>query len=293
MRIGAIFDATVMAKNSQIEWTHHTFNPWWGCTKVSPACDNCYAESWSKRTGQDLWGARKGRRFFGEQHWTEPTKWDREARLLRVRRRVFCASMADVFERRAILNAERTRLWKLIEDTPNLDWLLLTKRPQNIPPMTPWRNDWPRNIWIGTSVENQKMVEQRLPYLLRVPAAVRFLSCEPLLGALNLRPWFKRKDYKQIDWVIAGGESGPHSRPMHPDWAIGLLRQCQNASVPFHFKQWGHWAPAELFDRGVESISLALPNERPVRMVGVGKKLAGRKLGGTTWDRFPHSVAAQ
>src|SRR5205807_955498 len=133
----------LMAKNSTIEWTHHTFNPWWGCKKVSPACDNCYAELWAKRMGQNLWGAKAPRRFFGEAHWREPLRWNEEARVAGNRERVFCASMADIFERRAVLNDERMRLWRLIEQTPNLDWLLLTKRPQQILNMTPWRHEWP------------------------------------------------------------------------------------------------------------------------------------------------------
>jgi protein gp37 len=135
--------------------------------------------------------------------------------------------MADVFERRKDLNNERVRLWELIDNTPNLDWLLLTKRPQNVERIVPWGKSWPVNVWLGTSVENQTLAEKRLPYLLKNPAAVRFLSCEPLLGSLNLRSWFKRKGFHPIDWIIAGGESGGGSRPMHPDWAISLLRQCQ------------------------------------------------------------------
>lgn len=277
-----------MAKNSQIEWTHHTFNPWWGCTKVSPACDNCYAELWAKRMGKQLWGTSAPRRFFGDTHWREPLRWNEEARIAQHRERVFCASMSDVFERRAELNEQRKRLWALIEQTTNLDWLLLTKRPQNIERMAPWSDTWPSNVWVGTSVENQQIAEQRLPFLLKNNAAVRFLSCEPLLGPLNLRSWFKRKGLYAIDWVIAGGESGPGSRPMHPDWAAGLLRQCQEFGVPFHFKQWGHWAPAELLRETPAATLLTLSNERPVRMARVGKKLAGRILEGTTWDGIPH-----
>src|SRR5258708_7584279 len=117
-----------MGKNSHIEWTHHTFNPWWGCTKVSPACDNCYAEAWAKRVGNDVWGSKAPRRFFSDSHWKEPLKWQAQAAEEEERARVFCASMADVFEARPELDAPRARLWKLIESTPNLDWLLLTKR---------------------------------------------------------------------------------------------------------------------------------------------------------------------
>ena len=276
-----------MAKNSQIEWTHHTFNPWWGCTKVSPACDNCYAELWARRVGQEIWGAGAPRRFFNDAHWREPLVWNEEARLAGQRARVFCASMADVFERRPELKDQRSRLWALIERTPWLDWLLLTKRPQNVASMAPWTDNWPTNVWLGTSVENQEYTERRLPLLLKHPAAVRFLSCEPLLGPLDLRGWFKREGLCQIDWVIAGGESGRRSRPMHPDWAVGLLRQCQEFGVPFHFKQWGHWVPAELLDRAEKPTLLRLRDERPVEMVKVSKKLAGRVLEGTTWDSVP------
>lgn len=280
-----------MAKNSHIEWTNHTFNPWWGCHKVSPACDNCYAESWAKRVGKTVWGLDAPRRFFGDPHWREPIQWNQDAAATGIRARVFCASMADVFEDRATLHPERTRLWKLIDQTPYLDWLLLTKRPQHILSMTPWDHDWPPNVWIGTSIETQKLAELRLPYLLSVPAAVRFLSCEPLLGPLDLRSWFNRAAYKPIDWVIVGGESGVHSRPMHPDWATELLRQCLSADVPFHFKQWGHWMPTDS-DGITEPKNMAMVGDRnPVPMKAVGKKLAGRTLDGTTWNSFPRPPA--
>jgi len=281
-----------MAKDSKIEWTHHTFNPWWGCTKVSPACDNCYAELWAKRVGQQIWGSAAPRRFFGETHWREPLLWNEQARITGRRARVFCASMADVFERRSELNDQRTRLWALIQRTPWLDWLVLTKRPQNIESMVPWTNNWPRNVWLGTSVENQAFAQKRLPILLKIPAAVRFLSCEPLLGSLDLRPWFRRKGLYPIDWVIAGGESGPGARPMHPDWPTNLLSQCQESAVPFHFKQWGHWIPAEMWDEETKPTLLKLGSERPVSMVRVSKKLAGRILAGTTWDGLPLTTLA-
>jgi protein gp37 len=277
-----------MARNSTIEWTHHTFNPWWGCHRVSPACDNCYAETWAHRLGRQLWGARAPRRFFGDNHWREPLRWEAEAAAGQRRERVFCASMADVFEWRADLNEHRARLFQLIDETPNLDWLLLTKRPQHILRMTPWRDAWPHNVWVGTTVENQRFADLRLPQLLRVPARVRFLSCEPLLGPLNLRSWFNSRGYYPVDWIIAGGESGAHSRPMHPDWALGLLDQCQRAHVPFHFKQWGHWGPANTINVPTPVTTFTFDNERPVDMVGAGKGRTGRLLQGATWDGLPH-----
>ncbi len=271
-----------MVKDSKIEWTHHTFNPWWGCSKVSPACKNCYAETWAKRVGSDVWGANAKRRFFTEKHWKEPIRWNREAHLAGERRRVFCASMADVFERRSELNMWRERLWDLIEETPMLDWLLLTKRPQNITKMTPWPDcDWPENVWLGTTVENQHWVDKRLPYLLRHNAKVRFLSCEPLLGYLDLARASKKFDY-EINWVIAGGESGSHSS-MNPEWVRDLRDQCKSIGAAFHFKQWGHWAPRELLTKEQNKIITV----GDVEMVAVGKGKAGRSLDGREWNQFP------
>lgn len=278
-----------MGKNSHIEWTHHTFNPWWGCKKVSPACDNCYAELWARRMGHQLWGTDSPRRFFTDSHWREPFTWNEEARLTGHRQRVFCASMADVFERRSDLNSQRERLWQLIESTPHLDWLLLTKRPQNVARFVPWGTNWPLNVWLGTSVENQAIAEKRLPFLLRSPATIRFLSCEPLLGPLNLREWFRRDGFYPIDWIIAGGESGAASRPMHPDWISSLLHQCHDFEVPFHFKQWGQWVPVQNIQGAVRPRLIELDNERPVEMVKISKKLAGRTLEGVTWDGVPHT----
>lgn len=237
--------------------------------------------------GQQIWGQKAPRRFFTDAHWKEPLVWNEEARKSRRRERVFCASMADVFERRSELNAQRERLWWLIEQTPRLDWLLLTKRPQNVEGMVPWGANWPSNVWLGTTVENQECAEKRLPFLLKNPAAVRFLSCEPLLGPLDLRPWFRKRGLHPIDWVIAGGESGPGARPMHPDWATNILHQCQESKVPFHFKQWGHWVPAGLVAEEGTPKLLEFNNERPVTMARVAKKLAGRTLEGTTWDGVP------
>lgn len=276
-----------MAKNSQIEWTHHTFNPWWGCAKVSPACENCYAELWAKRMGKQIWGKSAPRRFFTDAHWKEPLVWNEEARLEKERHRVFCASMADVFEDRPELNEQRQRLWALIQRTPMLDWLLLTKRPENIGAMVTWKDAWPRNVWLGTTVENRKYAELRLPHLLKHPAAVRFLSCEPLLSAIDLTDWFQRPGLQPIDWVIAGGESGPGARPMHPDWAGGLLKQCRKAKVAFHFKQWGHWVPAEIAEETAKVQVIQIPEAAPVRMVRLPKKEAGRILAGRTWDGVP------
>ena len=209
----------------------------------------------------------------------------------RVRRRVFCASMADVFEGRSELSDEREKLWGLIELTPNLDWLLLTKRPHNIIRFVPWTDEWPDNVWVGTTVENQHWAEKRLPHLLAIPAKRRFLSCEPLLGPLDLDKWISRLPTKlhSIDWVIAGGESGPNARVMFPRWARELRDQCREAGVPFHFKQWGHWAPAQQGSEFAKEFWDAVEG-RMIRMEALGKKSAGRYLDGKTWDEIPEAA---
>lgn len=273
-----------VAKNSRIEWTTHTFNPWWGCVKVSPACKHCYAEAWAKRVGKDVWGAKADRRFFGDKHWAEPLKWNKLAEISGERARVFCASMADVFEDRPELDDWRRKLWQLISETPSLDWLLLTKRPDLIQTHTPWTNDWPANIWLGTTVENQEWADLRLPHLAAIPAAVRFISAEPLLGPVDLKGWVS-----SIDWVITGGESGPKARPSSPSWFRDLLNQCMTAEIPFHFKQWGDWAPGQGINLAKARSASAADG---TTMVRVGKKIAGRTLDGSTWDGLPQARTA-
>ena len=287
-----------MAKNSKIEWTHHTFNPWWGCTKVSAACKHCYAEAWARRVGSKVWGARAPRRFFGEAHWQEPRRWNQEAAREGERHRVFCASMADVFEDRAELDPWRTNLWELIADTPWLDWLLLTKRPHLVSRFVPWGPIWPSNVWLGTTAENQKWADQRIPHLFELPAAVRFLSCEPLLGRIDLTRWLVRrssvaKSYP-IDWVIVGGESGHRARPPHPTWIRHLRDQCTNAGVAFHFKQWGNWRPTvNGFAVKYRALDIEDGSGIVAVMVNMGKAAAGRELDGRTWDEIPASRSSR
>jgi protein gp37 len=225
-----------VGENSKIAWTDHTFNPWWGCTKVSPGCANCYAESFAKRTGL-AWGPQAERRFFTDKHWTEPVKWDAAARKVRELHRVFVASMADVFEDRPELVAPRARLFALIDQTPNLAWLLLTKRPGNIEEMVPreWHAALPPNVWAGTTVENQAMADERIPVLLSVPARVRFLSCEPLLGPVSIRGGVGNLE-PRVHWVIAGAESGPRARPMSEDWVRRIRDECAGRAS-FFYKQ--------------------------------------------------------
>lgn len=293
-----------MAENSGIEWTHHTFNPWWGCTKISPACDNCYAESWNKRHhGGENWGPRAPRRRTSESYWRQPMKWNKQAAETGVRFRVFCASLADVFDNQ-VPEEWRRDLWEVIRATPNLDWLLLTKRPQNIDKMLPsdWGQGWP-NVWLGTTVENQAVAERNVLPLLNVPAAVRFLSCEPLLEEVNLRalrvdlrhiggPEFIDCLHPQlgvrIDWVICGGESGPNARAMNAGWARSLRDQCVSAGVAFLFKQWGEWAPDDLPSELQEHYELL--NQWDGENRKMGKKKAGRELDGRFWDQYPAKI---
>jgi protein gp37 len=229
-----------------------------------------------------LCGVNAKRRFFSEAHWSEPLKWNAEAHAAGARYRVFCASMADVFEDRRDLDIWREKLWKVIGATPELDWLLLTKRPEAVGRLSPWRDDWPSNVWLGTTVEDQEAAEARLPHLAALSAVVRFISAEPLLGPLDVCRWLG----STIDWVITGGESGPKARASSPSWFRMLLAQCTAAAVPFHFKQWGDWVPgpSTLAGRGVKVADGTI-------MQRVGKKAAGRMLDGTVWDGFPEALA--
>lgn len=239
-----------MGKQTGISWCDHTFNPWWGCVKVSPACQHCYAEAFSKRVGQSVWGVDAPRRFFGPAHWKEPLKWDAAAKKAGIRRRVFCASMADVFEDRDDLREARADLFVLIEKTEALDWLLLTKRPENIRRLWPKGFyepglDWWPNLWLGTTAEDQHWLDVRAQYLADVPAVVRFLSYEPALGPLTELAFYTcdAGTGPRFHWVIAGGESGHHARAMKPDWVRFVRDTCIATGTPFHFKQWGGFHP--------------------------------------------------
>lgn len=287
-------------ENTSIEWADHTFNPWVGCTKVSPGCDNCYAEVWARRSGSpQLWQGK--RRLTQPANWSQPLKWNAEAQETGKRPRVFCASLADVFDN-DVPQLWRTRLFALIYDTPHLDWLLLTKRIGNAarmlaedPPEGIRMAELP-NLWLGVTVVNQQEADRDIPKLLATPARVRFLSCEPLLSRLDITPfiWGRQqpcpgcpmdvdcdcgfmptvqiKDAPAINWVIAGGESGAKARPSVPDWFRSLREQCAAAAVPFLFKQWGEYAPAINF---------------PHELRRFGKALAGRTLDGRIHDEYP------
>lgn len=229
-----------MGANSKIEWTDHTFNPWLGCTKITPGCDHCYAEGWSKRSGLVKWG-KHPRKRTSEAYWRAPHKWNDSAIIFERangrRQRVFCASLADVFDNQ-VDPTWREDLFKLIRACNRLDWLLLTKRPQNIAKMLP--ADWGAgysNVWLGTTAEDQKRYNERWRHLSQINCVVAFVSYEPAIGPLRLL----RKG-RQPDWVISGGESGGGARVMNPQWVRDLISDCRELNVaPFH-KQWGTYA---------------------------------------------------
>jgi protein gp37 len=274
-----------MSANSNIEWTDHTFNPWIGCTKVSPGCDHCYAERREDlRLHRVQWGAGQPR--HRTKTWGDPVKWNAAHAAFFAehgrRQRVFCASLADVFDNE-VPPLWRVELLTLIGATEHLDWLLLTKRVGNVkrllceaaelaherglPAAAHWITSWvdgepPPNVWLGATVVNQAEADRDIPKLLTTPARVRFLSIEPMLGPVDLTDITLRRgtddeehfdalyfdgdpDDKPdlgtatLDWVIAGGESGPGARPAHPDWFRSLEQQCRAAGVPFFLKQMG------------------------------------------------------
>ena len=263
-----------MAANTSIEWATHTMNPWRGCAKVSAGCKNCYAEHAApvriaRSKGLETWGTGAAREIASEFMWKQPLLWDRKAKEAGVRHRVFCASLADVFEdyegpSADAVKAARLRLWALIEETPNLDWLLLTKRPQNVLGMIPerWRAALPQNVWMGCTIENQEAAEKRALWLLHVPAKVRFVSQEPQVGPVD---WERIEIIKEegmrpgvylnaltghvagpndqlrrtVNWIIVGGESGSNARPFDVSWARKTVAQCKAAGVPVFVKQLG------------------------------------------------------
>ncbi|MEX5515681.1 DUF5131 family protein [Pseudophaeobacter sp. 1A09344] len=320
-----------MAEQSKIEWTDHTFNPWEGCQKVAIECDHCYAESRDQRfTGGIHWGPKAPRRRTSTQNWNKPRRWNAQAVAFHAahgrRQRVFCASLADVFDN-AVDTSWREDLWALIRECDQLDWLLLTKRPQNIAKMLPpdWGAGWPQ-VWLGTSAGTQKTADQNIPHLLNVPASVRFVSAEPMLGNMDLARIPKKKLGKhitiaqnaltgidglgeigpKIDWVICGGESGTNARPMHPDWARDLREQCRSAGTSFFFKQWGNWSAeidrdrddpdwrADYSKASREGWTIlyaeggtGFHGDRVHLMKRAAKEATGRTLDGQQWNEVP------
>lgn len=337
-----------MANKTSIEWCDSTFNPWIGCTKVSPGCDHCYAErQMDKRLWRVRWGAGQPRQRTSTAYWRQPERWDkadfracgfcgwrgeidtlvddacpscrRHEKLNPARRRVFSASLADVFDTEVPLTW-LVDLLDLIRRTPNLDWLLLTKRIGNVTPRLgavarlagkigeegdkvasdTWGMafDWlrdspPENVWLGATVVNQAEADRDFPKLLATPAAKRFMSIEPMLGPIDLSWPLAANALRKIDggpaidWVIAGGESGPGARPMNPAWVLSLRDQCQVAGVPFFFKQWGAWAPNCLCDKNTACREIRRPEPgEPGVMFRCGKA-GGREIHWREWLEFP------
>jgi protein gp37 len=278
-----------MAGFSKIEWTDATFNPWVGCTKIKragnrpSACDFCYAEKWAKRSGQVSWG-NFARRRTTESYWRGPLKWNSQAsefqRRFGRRQRVFCASLADVFDNQ-VRPQWRTDLFDLIRQCDQLDWQLLTKRPQNIKKMLPrdWAAGYP-NVWLGTTAEDEESYQQRVRHLLELPAVVRFVSYEPALGPLGpieiagVTP----------DWIIIGGESGVRAdlaRPTQPRWARDAIAECRRHNVAPFLKQWGAYSNNPLvFERGL-TVAEATQIDPPTNGKG------GGKLDDKIWREFP------
>ena len=292
-----------MAENSKIEWTDNTANFWWGCFKVSPGCQNCYADAWASRWGKSIWGpAKTTSREYKKEVWAELPKWNERAQATGKRERVFVMSMGDFFEDHPQVTEWRDRALALIQECHHLDFQVLTKRPENVVRMIETSNShsfsdadmWfyaHPHVWIGTSVENQEQADKRIPELLKIPAAVRFLSCEPLLGPVDL---FYVDACEYIHWVIVGGESGHNARPMHPQWVRDIRDQCVAAGVPFLFKQWGEWASDCLCDTPEPCRDIGRPSPGlPGVMFRCGKNKAGRLLDGRTWDEFPEAGYAQ
>jgi protein gp37 len=309
--------------DTAIEWTDKTWNPTTGCDKVSPGCDHCYAMTMAKRLkgmGQAKYQndgdpRTSGPGFLATEHESDldaPLRWRKPAR-------VFVNSMSDLFHER-ISDEFIARVWVTMSATPQHTYQVLTKRHGRMRSLLnserfqflagrvgtyfiqthhrPVGWSWPLpNVWLGVSVEDQKWADIRIPALLDTPAAVRFLSCEPLLGPVNLSKWLLWPDGSirisdgpvgGIDWAIVGGESGPGARPMHPDWARSLRDQCVNAGVPFLHKQNGAWRPTTMGDYdGAAPIRQTHHFEDGEQLIRVGKKAAGRLLDGRTWDEFP------
>ena len=293
-----------MGEVSDISWTDATHNEWIGCTKVSPGCANCYAETlMDTRYHRVKWGKGQERKLTSEANRRKPLAWDKAAAKAGKRTRVFSSSLSDW------LDDEVPAIWlgdllTTVESTPNLDWLMLTKRPQNwrsrllaaqramMPRVNGFIERWlagdpPPNVWVGTTTEDQKRADERVPRLCDIPARVRFLSMEPLLGPIDL-PGDALVRPGGVDWIIVGGESGHGARPIAPDWVRSLRDQSKEAGVAFHFKQWGEWAPrVRMPVAGQVTAEIPTPEGVHFQLVRVGKTAAGREIDGRTWDEFP------
>ncbi|MDD2772742.1 MAG: phage Gp37/Gp68 family protein [Elusimicrobiales bacterium] len=306
-----------MGIKTGIQWATATWNPWMGCTKVSPACDNCYAESWMKRWGRDFNNISHSKStFWDPEKWKEP-------------QRIFVCSLSDFFH--PVPDDWRYEAFEVMSRAPQHTYMILTKRPAI---MSRWMGKISRlmrtnNIWLGVTAENQEQADKRIPLLLQIPAAVHFVSVEPMLGPVDLSRYLAGPNgnaikcgcgwresesgivgatpehevclvctqnpqrFQPVRWVICGGESGPGARPMHPDWARSLRDQCAVARVPFFFKQWGEWTTdfhaGELLGAGIKYPAGCAVHHLPAgrSMWRVGKDFTGRLLDGREHNELP------
>jgi protein gp37 len=278
-----------MGIQSKIEWTDSTFNPWVGCTKVArargapSACDFCYAEKWAKRSGQVEWGDHPRRRTT-DAYWRNPLTWNSHARSFQIkhgrRQRVFCASLADVFDNQ-VDPQWRSELFNLIRACDQLDWQLLTKRPQNIRKMLPvdWGSGY-SNVWLGTTAEDAQAYRQRVSHLLKVRSIIHFVSYEPAIGPLGQLDI----DGRHPDWLIIGGESGVRSdliRFTNPQWARDVIAECRRLGAAPFLKQWGTYKNNPMVVEGGYSDQQAIKLDPPENGKG------GGKLDGQLWREFP------
>jgi len=325
-----------MGDKTKIEWAEATINPVIGCSKVSAGCDNCYAERmagrlanipathdayskvvwWMHNTDGSGFFQWNGITAFVESALDKPLRWKKP-------RRIFVCSMGDLFHE-SVDFYWQAQVLSVIAECQHHTFMVLTKRPHIMADFFSRHEvlDYCPNLWLGVTAENQQAADERIPILLQTPAAVRFVSVEPMLGPVDLRlrgncsHCFKYGNQYHIahpceqcgyqggvlpiDWVIAGGESGPGARPMQPEWVRGLRDQCQGVGVPFLFKQWGEWQECPSF-KEMDKTTIMMDyygrkinaNERFDPVVGdrllsrLGKKKAGRLLDGVTWDQFP------
>lgn len=294
--------------STKIPWCTETLNPFFGCTKVSPGCNSCYAEVMAKRLKG--MGQSNYREVIENGHWSGDFNYDPDVMVKAYKwkkpRMIFVNSMSDTFHeyfsRQWIL-----QIMNVVAMNPQHTFLILTKRAERMygyfegleisSPLP--------NLWLGVTVENQEQANERVPYLLATPAAKRFVSVEPMLGKIDLiNVWdhhyrlFSLKQLGFIDWVICGGESGPKARPMHPEWVRFLQIQCKVASTPFFFKQWGEWLPSYDFGARLDEFTERFPGDRILRrkhvfedgqvMYRVGKKAAGAMLDGQLYKEYPN-----
>lgn len=314
-----------MGKKSKIGWTHGTFSGWGGCAKVSPGCANCYAEreDTTRHYTTDGWGVGKPRKLATDEYWKKPIEWNREAAANHTRMMVFTASISDVFDTEVPIEW-LARLLDLIRVTPSIDWQVLTKRIEQVisrleataslQPVGSALHDWieawlggwaPANIWMGTSVEDQERMDERIFHLLTIPATRRWLSLEPLVGPVTvgeflgsgpLKPWLKGA---KVDWLVVGGESGPRARPLHPEWVYNLIDESRLHKTPLFFKQWGEFAPAEeieafeenqFLNSGGEMVFVGAGRNAVQKMFRVGTAKAGMKVRGQLLNEFPEPI---